>query len=450
MSKIVKRSLVAALALSLLVSMVLLPASADTTPEIRIINPYAGVEWSTFGQYRTQLHVHTTASDGQNTLAEMVEAYYAAGYDVLAITDHGVVDRCWVRPNHPPFDNVLPFLWERDIQGLTPQRLREIQAGVGRDGRGMTRIPFGNEHNPQAFELTHLVSWFADWGHALTHITHNYSFAVRGVHRRGGISAIAHPSITYTNRGLSFEEIYEGDHIFYVHQVQRLFERYDSLIGIELFDGRDRKLWDILLQNLAPSGRNVFLIATDDSHNATTHIDNRWVVTLMPENTERNVYHSLRSGAFFSATRHTDNPQQIAFLRELGLTTGDSWSATRGAPEPQVTQITAQDGVISIAADNTDAILWVSNGEIIATGSELNLVDYLNDIGAYVRAELFGPGAVLYTQPFLFQYDGMPQGNPVPRDFRDPYARTAFWHMLYRYPLARVTDALWRVYLFLT
>jgi len=37
---------------------------------------------------RGDLHTHTTASDGQNTIEEMAEAARAAGYEYLAITDH--------------------------------------------------------------------------------------------------------------------------------------------------------------------------------------------------------------------------------------------------------------------------------------------------------------------------------------------------------------------------
>ena len=62
---------------------------------------YAGrvdVPYSTLGPYDpaysgtsvvlTQLHCHTTASDGTHTPATIVEYYLEAGYEALAITDH--------------------------------------------------------------------------------------------------------------------------------------------------------------------------------------------------------------------------------------------------------------------------------------------------------------------------------------------------------------------------
>jgi len=42
----------------------------------------------TLGDIRGDLHVHTKASDGKNTLSEMAQAAKARGYEYLAITDH--------------------------------------------------------------------------------------------------------------------------------------------------------------------------------------------------------------------------------------------------------------------------------------------------------------------------------------------------------------------------
>jgi DNA polymerase (family 10) len=42
----------------------------------------------TLGDIRGDLHVHTRASDGKSTLAEMAEAAEALGYGYIAITDH--------------------------------------------------------------------------------------------------------------------------------------------------------------------------------------------------------------------------------------------------------------------------------------------------------------------------------------------------------------------------
>jgi len=404
----------------------ILPAATEQCPchPLRITNPYAAVDWDTWGQYRVQLHTHTTASDGQSTHAELIEAYYAAGYDALAITDHGVVDRGWIRPNHPPFDNVLPFLWERNIVGLTPERYREITTSTSREnGRPMLRIPFGNEQNPQTPDLVHVVSLFADWGHALTHVNSNYRIPIRGVHRAGGISIIAHPSIAH-------HALEGGQHTpFFINQIQRDFEAFSSLLGIEVFNNNDIALWDILLQNLAPAGRNIFLFATDDAHNHTSQVDNRWVVSLMPANTVANIRQSLETGAFFSARRTSSN---------------------RTLPEPVVTEIAVDGTTITIDAEQVNEIRWISNGEVFATGDSVDLADYIDVIGAYVRAELQGEAVQLFTQPFLLQYDGMPEPTFVPADFVDPTDREMLWPFIWRSVTGWLLDVAWRAYLWAT
>ena len=41
--------------------------------------------------YKTNLHAHTTVSDGKLTPEELRDAYKAKGYSILAITDHSVM-----------------------------------------------------------------------------------------------------------------------------------------------------------------------------------------------------------------------------------------------------------------------------------------------------------------------------------------------------------------------
>lgn len=67
-----------------------------------ITNPYADVDWETYGQYKASLHNHSIVSDGNNDMNYVIETYYSMGYDILAITDHGTVDRSWLNPNCVP------------------------------------------------------------------------------------------------------------------------------------------------------------------------------------------------------------------------------------------------------------------------------------------------------------------------------------------------------------
>ena len=63
--------------------------------KFKITNPYADVDWDNWHHYKTNLHTHSTASDSQVDFSDMIKAYYDAGFDILAMTDHGVINHGW-------------------------------------------------------------------------------------------------------------------------------------------------------------------------------------------------------------------------------------------------------------------------------------------------------------------------------------------------------------------
>jgi len=458
-----KRLLAVLLAAFTLASMAALHTSAAA--DIAIANPYANVNWGTYGQFRTQLHTHTTASDGTGTLAQMAEAYYAKGYHALAITDHGIVDRSWTQPNHLRYSfyrNAPNFSWivksqeDKPIEGLTPARLAQLEAGTGRaDGRGMVRVSLGIEQNPGGGDgmggLVHVNSFFTDWGNGIPGGEKDFSFAVQRVAGAGGLSMINHPTLGFGNRDVPLALVYEAADDYLVNKLQVLFgdAKYkSSLIGMEIHNAtHDRKLWDVLLRNLAPTGRNIFIIPTDDAHNAQGAVDRRWVVALMPANTEANLNACLKGGAFFGARRFTGSPvtQGMELEPQVQFIDGydDMPPGLQAAAEPKVTGITANSGVITIAGDDISLVTWIADGKVIAQGPSIDLADHIDDIGAYVRAEIWGADVVLHTQPFLLTYAGMPAARPVHPKFKDSgVAATKARKALY--PFYAMTERLWR------
>jgi len=457
MKNTIQKAIGAALAILLAVPLLSVQASAETQFAIR--NPYRNVNWETYRSYRAELHAHSTASDGYSDFSAMIEAYYEKGYDVLAMTDHGVVDRGWIRPNVMPFRRLMsrinPDSYPRlEVTGLSKDRFCGISRDEGRDERGLLRVPFGIEHNPSVGDLGHVNSWFADWGQGFPGGDGDYETPVRGVDQAGGLCVINHPSISMGNGSYGYNDIYEGGNVSYVHKVQRLFEKYSALIGIDISRPADHKLWDILLRNLAPSGRNVFGIGTSDAHSIYQIDGGDWVWALMPDNTVKNLRASLEDGAFFAASRYVSNYDQLDALREAtGRNFSGYWAANPDAPEPMVTGIVAQDGVISIRAEHHEVILWISDGRVAGTGDTLILAE-CETLGAYVRAEIWGEGGILYTQPFLLSYEGMPAGSPVPKDFKDAYKPWngfldgqlyAFIRRFLIHPAIWLVDLFWKV-----
>ena len=51
-------------------------AQEEATKNYIITDPYANVDWDSWKAYKTQLHAHTTASDGFLTIHEFVQAHY--------------------------------------------------------------------------------------------------------------------------------------------------------------------------------------------------------------------------------------------------------------------------------------------------------------------------------------------------------------------------------------
>lgn len=394
-----------------------------TDVDYTITNPYSTVNWETYGQYKASLHNHSIVSDGDDDFKDVIETYYSMGYDILSITDHGTVDRSWTEPNYvPALQWALGFRRDNFAKptGLTEQRYKEITTGADRGGRGMLRVPFGIENNPVSINNSHVNSWFVDYGNGVLGGTSDYETPIKNVHKLGGLSVINHPGeYTDARHEDDPEKAYNEDYDYYINKFARLLKKYPSCIGVDVNskgDGRtrnDRKLWDILLQKVVPSGRNVLALGSADAHRVSA-MDSGWTVMLMPSNTVANLKSCMEKGAFFAASRDIKNKAELAQLnKEVGYDITNEhgeWHAETGTVQPVVTNITVDDkeDTISITAENALTVHWIANGKVIHVGNTIDLDDYSSEIGSYVRAEVFGEGAILYVQPFTLDYDGAP------------------------------------------
>ena len=436
-TKFFKKSLTLAMVLTLLLSVLPLGVLGAGQIDYTVINPYEDVNWESWGQYRANLHTHSTVSDGRETLATMVEYHYELGYDVLAMTDHGTIDRSWVDINTNPGITFIMNLnrGTPDLAGLTQGRYNQISSGSDRGGRGMTRVPFGIEHNAAAFNNTHVNSFFCDWADGYLGGTSYYNHILRGVENSGGISVINHPG-AYTNaRDYDYDEAYSTDNTHFnyiIKKFTKMFLDYESCVGMEIInknDSRtknDRKFWDVLLANVTPTGRNIFGFGNSDAHNLGA-CDTNWQVMLMPENNVKNIRTCLEKGAFFAASHNIKNTFEVARLEaETGLSIADEngeWllgnspdengNYPRQQPKPEVTNIVVDNNAdtIEISAENHAVIHWIADGQVIQVGGFLDLNEHSDEIGNYVRAEIWGPGAILYSQPFILEYKGAPKAK---------------------------------------
>ena len=429
-----------------------------------ITTPYSAIDFSTVNQYKTDLHSHTTFSDGHETLPAMVERHYELGFDIYAMTDHGTVSYgyttqefnqplkliSWVK-NGDVYDDVLETSGKasngNDYRVDTDSATKDefyVQTVDGKDGQAMLRVPFGNEQNPTSFNNAHVNTWFVDYGNGKLGGTSNYLSPISAVDALGGLSVINHPG-EYTNARdeENQDDAYNLDDPVYNYKITKfakILTEYDSCIGIDINskgDGRtryDRKLWDILLQKVVPHGRNVYAIATSDAHNLEI-VDSGYTMVLMNDLTSKDLKNAMANGQFFAASKYIgntvemtaykaiaegiDTPEAKALVQMLdsALSTGEKFYAGEDAIVPVVSNVTVDEDndTISLATENAVVIRWIADGKQIHVGSTIDLDDYSDEIGSYVRAEIVGPGGVLYTQAFTLDYDGVPEAEDFSR-----------------------------------
>lgn len=404
-------------------------ASAQEDLDYTINNPYSTVDFDNWGQYKADLHCHTTASDGDADMDDMIEEHYSQGYDALALTDHGIVSQNWTSVYSRNYYKILSLISNKKpltVTPLTEERYKEITTGVGRDGRPMVEIPMGIEQNPTSLNNAHVNSWYTEYGDGIVGGTSNYEEVIKNVDATGGLSVINHPGeYTSAKEEECQADAYNENDIWYSYVINKfanILTTYDSCIGIDINskeDGRtkyDRKLWDILLGKVVPTGRNVFAIATTDAHQLDK-VGCAWTNLCMPENNAENIRTCLQNGAFFAVSRYIKNADEMAqFSLETGIDWGTSFELDirdDSIPAPNVTNVVVDeaDDTISLSVENALTVHWIADGKVIHVGNTIDLDEYSDEIGSYVRAEAFGHGGVLYTQAFTLDYDNAPEAN---------------------------------------
>lgn len=430
--------------------------------DYKINNPYDGVNFETYNVYKGDLHSHTTFSDGHDSLPAMTERHYELGFDIYARTDHSTVSYGYMKHDYVPAMKVLGLIKNGVVGG-------EVLAENGTAGNGkaykvevssagdeyysqdgghkMISVPWGNEQNGTSFNNAHVNTWFVDYGNGRLGGTSDYESVIKAVDEKGGLSVINHPG-EYTNARdeVYTEDAYNKDNVSYnykINKFENLLLKYKSCIGIDINskgDGRtrhDRKLWDILLTDLVPYGRNVYAIATTDAHNLNI-VYSGYTMHYMPENTSANLKANMANGEFFAASKYIGNFNELVTLRDelvasnnsaasamveklnaiieqskLEMAEGDEgqkYEAPETAESPLFTNVVVDEDedTIALTAENALIVHWIANGKVIHVGNTIDLDNYSDKIGSYVRAEAYGEGGVMYTQAFTLEYDGAP------------------------------------------
>ncbi len=363
--------------------------------------------------YKTNLHTHSTYSDANDTMSDMIMGFYDKDFDIVAFAEHGILGKPWnEEPTHIPFFN-FQYLWHGKRSYLTEEQYKAIKSGTYRTQNGTRTKKRGLEDVPDAIECNmftimknHVNGYFTDNAYeGVQGLEFDYEIPMALIEKSGGISHINHPTDllqSKKNPGCAKEP----DNINFF---ANLLMKYKSCMGIEVLNmydipnRSDRILWDELLKLLTPHGRKVFGFANSDAHQVD-QIDTAFMDFILPEYSLGNLRNAMETGTFFSIARYAKN--------ELG----EDFAGV--GPYPRVTGISVDDeaDTITLHGINCKKIQWIADGEVICSdsadadgelSSTVRLCDYADKISCYVRAQLIGDGGICLTQAFILDNGNM-------------------------------------------
>lgn len=420
MKNSVKKIISVFLCLAILTGIGVTAFAAEDEYDFNITSPYDTVDWDSWKQYKASLHSHTDASDGGQSIEESVKSHYDLGFQILAITDHAVIGKQWNEvPDMVPLYRLFKFerTGMRDPIVLTDEEREQIIAGtyesaqraaleeaLGYELGGMMEVTGGCEANGATpINDCHVNTFNTEAGRAKMGIYGDFKTIVEDCENDGGYSFLDHTG-EYVGRWE--EDEWRAHEPYYANKFANIFLEYESCVAFDVNSTRfDSVIWDEILQLTIPKGRNVPGIAFSDSHQKGE--DNDWAFTmmLMPELTMEAYEACMRSGAWFNVGR-----VDTYYL-------GDDFNGTGNLP-PAVARVDVNhdEDTISITASEFDNVQWISDGKIIAEGADLtsiDLDDYKDELGCYVRFQLTGPGGILYSQPFVTMAEGVEYDSTV-------------------------------------
>jgi len=206
--------------------------------------------------YKANLHTHTTASDGRMSLEERIKQYRSAGYNVLAITDHGTTSNC---------------------RNLSDKNML-IVSGMEYHPK-WRKIPNGAPHHFVALDVPHGFSF-------TKREMLNPKACIAKVRKAGGVTILAHP--------------------YWLGQTYHDFKNFEQIDAIEVFNSVADLFGRGCSENEWASAMDAGMVrpcvGVDDAH----FIDQPdallcWTWLKMPSLTVRNVLKAIRSGACYAS-----------------------------------------------------------------------------------------------------------------------------------------------------
>ena len=403
-----------------------------------ITNPYASVDFDSWQGYKTQLHCHTTASDGCQTIKEAIADYYDFDYDIVAITDHGTTNLGW-----DTAPQTIPIMRElrKDRTGgaacpiipLTAEEYAAYTNGTAESEtrthtNGMLDVEKGDEMNMATpFADCHITCYWSDYGQGKAGVFGDYETPAAGVNADGGVTMLAHVGeYVYIDKD-SADHAGQPVDEYYVNKFARIFlDNVGSCVGMGINSATDahtrcdRILYDSILMKTIPNGVTPWAFTFSDSHTESS-INDAYCICYMPELTNDALRTCMTTGALFGVS-HYSNGIELNGMREMEnyrdeyalFDREDYWQSN---DTPLVTRVEVDDenDIIKVWGENFDTITWVSAGNVVlrecdVTGGyaefDLNKSNLLDEIDTYVRFYITGDYGICYSQPFTVLAEG--------------------------------------------
>ena len=346
----------------------------DYEPQI-YDNPYADINWTTIYQYKSNFHTHTTQSNDaidEFTTANVVDKYHAAGYKILALTDH----------------DYNPYPWQ-----LFPQYMSGVPARDP-EALGMLAVP-GNElskDNTNSWsertggEFNHHNDFFTGrQGQEFASLQESYAYT----YALGGMQIINHPG-QYWSIDNTYSETQKNGPGWHATN----FKTYPSLVGLEVYNQGDRRandrvLWDQILQRTMPA-RNVFGYSGDDTHN-NEQLFRNYNFMLMEELTTEELKDAMRKGeSYFCYEPKGSGEGKAPRIAAIHV------------DESEKTITIDANGLVHwiYATDKTSSSASSARSTVVGIG---NTFCYEGYQGSYVRALITNMYGETCTQPISFK-----------------------------------------------
>lgn len=385
--------------------------SVENKRIFNIISPYNDIPdliENPDNHYKTNLHTHSTYSDANNTMSEMIDGFYDNDFDILAFAEHGIFGKEWDQePSIIPL-YTFQLLWHGKREHPTTEQYHNIINGTHKTfnnlrtkKRGLQCVPNAIEANMFTLVKNHVNGYFTDDScEGICGKENDFENPIRKIENSGGVSHINHPT--------DWLKAYKDPDCAYIPENVNFFadllRRYHSCLGTEvlnMYDGPnrcDRILWDELLKILIPEGeRCVWGFSNSDAHRVT-EIDTAFMDFILPEYSLKNLRTAMEKGTFFSIARYAKN--------ELG----EDFVGHGPCPRVMSINVNEDEQTITVKGINASAVEWIADGKVIKSDvieadgdivSVINLTELEGNINSYVRAQLKGKGGICLTQPFI-------------------------------------------------